>query len=120
MRLASVLLFGCISAACAAVPPIKGVVVRDASDVIETLGPEELRDFERQWNAKETTDPDPNTPRSTLGGELFTLDIDTEKSGHRWHYYTTGYVQLLAIKGNIAIYELAEPESFNKLIGATK
>lgn len=122
MRLTLALFLTCLSTACVSVQPIKSVEVRNANfDVIKKLGADELYDFERHWAAKEATELDTNTSRSLLGDEHFKLDIASQKYGGRWLYYTSGYVQLLAIKRkNVTIYKLNDVESFNRLIGVKK
>lgn len=118
MRLRVLGLLAGLSIACSASEPITSVKVWNADfKVIKELTAGELADFERAWSAKTAAD---NT-LNNVGGEHFKLDIEKGgRSGDRWLYQTTGYVQVLAVKGGKPVYKLQNPEAFNRLIGATK
>lgn len=118
MRLRVFGLLAGLSIACSAPGPITSVKVWNADfKVIKELTASEVADFERAWSAKMAVDNSLNN----VGGEHFKLDIEMGgKSGDRWLYQTTGYVQVLAVKGGKPVYKLQDPEAFNRLIGAAK
>jgi hypothetical protein len=118
MRLTTAGLLAGLSLACSAAQPITGVKVCDADfKVVKQLAPTELPEFERAWSAKTTVDSSLNN----VGGRHFKLDIEKgSDAGDRWLYQTTGYVQVLAVKGKEPVYKLQNPQAFNKIIGATE
>jgi hypothetical protein len=104
--------------ACSSPGPITAVTVRDSNfQIVKQLSTAELAEFEHRWNAKTKV----STSLKDAGGEHFKLDIASEGTGNRWLYHTTGYVQVLSISVlGTPVYQVPEPEAFNKLIGVRK
>ncbi|MEX0701292.1 MAG: hypothetical protein WD069_04280 [Planctomycetales bacterium] len=105
-----------VPTACAMAQPITGVTVRDANfEVVKTLSSAEIAEFDRHWAQRVEIDVsgiEANSPHYKLdlicGGDR----------GGRWIYHTSGHVTLLS-KTVQPAYELADPQSFNRLIGST-
>jgi hypothetical protein len=117
-RLAICILGAAFLGACAtsAPGPIRAVSVRNAQfEVVKILAPSELPEFAWQWENKRKVEASPGS----LGGQHLKLDVQRQGSNGRWLYQTTGYVHLLSMQTQ-PIYRLPEPETFNRLIGATQ
>jgi len=97
--------------------PIMEVSVRDADfRVVKVLAPDELVAFRQHWENKQEV----KGILFKIGPQHYKLDVERQDTGARWIYQTTGYVQVLSKFGKPPVYKLQDPETFNRLIGATK
>src|SRR5688572_27472554 len=95
MRISLGLIVIVLIGGCASAVPVTRVSVRDAQfDLVKSLSPAELSEFQRQWENKQIVE----TLLSDVGGEHFKVDIERNGNGDRWLYHSTGHVQLLSKK----------------------
>jgi hypothetical protein len=107
-------LLAIVVVACAASEPITAVTSH-AGDLrlLKHLTQGEVAQFQVQWDAKREVDGSFNH-----GGEdLVVLDITRGGRSERWHYRTSGYLQVLAMNST-PVYKVQDVVAFNRLVGA--